>query len=129
MGRRVPKRPVRGLGDAGLFEAERREQHAQPLDLVFVRRGDVLQAAARRRAVRSPPPRLARIAAASDARMLGQQAQASAPFRQRLARLRKQPGNFADDRKAAAAGAAHPAGALQRDWATPAARTGKDTRQ
>ncbi len=61
--------------------------------------------------------------------MLGEQAQAATPFRQRLARLGEQPGNLADDRKAAAAGTAHPAGARQRDRATPTARTGKHTRQ
>ena len=61
--------------------------------------------------------------------MLGEQSEAAAPFRQRLARLGEQPWNLADDRIAAAAGAAHPAGARQRDRAAPAARTGKHTRQ
>ncbi len=120
--------PVSGFGDARLFEPERREQHPQSLNLVFVGLRDVFQASAgARRQIASLETGAHRCRFRRE--VLGKQIQASAPFRQCLARLRKQPGNFADDRKAAAAAAAHPAGALQRDRATPATRTGQDTRQ
>ena len=49
---------VRGLGDAGLIEAERREQLAQALDLILVRARDMLEPPARTRFERAPRPGL-----------------------------------------------------------------------
>ena len=65
------------LGDAGLVEAERRQQRAQPRDLVLVGRGHVLEPPARGRGRASGLRRSARIAAASEAEMLGQQRRAA----------------------------------------------------
>ena len=48
--------PVRGLGDAGLLEPERREELAQPLDLIVVRARHMLEPAARAR-IRARHPR------------------------------------------------------------------------
>ena len=119
---------VRGLGDAGLIEAERREELAQALDLILVRTRDMLEPPARTRLERAFAQACAH-RRGFGRQMLGEQPEASTPFRQRLARLGEQPWNLANDRIPAAASATHPAGARQRDRAAPAARTGKHTRQ
>ena len=118
---------MRGFGYTVLIDAERRQDLPQPLDLILIRARDVFESPSRRRTLRSRETRAHR--RGFGCQVLSQKTQAAPPLGQRLARLGKQPRYFADDREPAAAGAAHPARARQRDRAAMAARTGKHARQ
>ena len=114
----------RRLGDARFTRPQRRQQFTQPPDLVLVGGRHVRQPTARGGAGRI------RFGGAYclclRGQVPGQESEPAAPIRQRLPGLGKQPGDPADDRKAAAAAPADPAGAGERNGAAAATRAGED---
>ena len=89
---------VGGLGDAGLVEARAAPAAARSRS-IWSSYAAATCSSRRRVAAPSSAPRQAGAHRRRFGRqMLGQQAEAPAPFGQRLARIREQPGNFADDR-------------------------------